>query len=160
MNTRSQPSATEGPAHILISRSSRRFNSYWSNAMSMPFLTQAIEQSAAHCDFRIRVGDRLVESQSLDVAAEFSQRIKALRRAPAGIAHEIIEAVFACDDDKMRDAATQPYAHNYGISVRDVRIDQLIRRQVFVNVPHPIGRDPRRAIPVNPALVRESARRS
>src|SRR5215831_16866603 len=113
--------------------------------------------SAAHCDFRIRIGDRLVKSQRLDIAAELAQRVETFRRTGAGIAHQIIEAVLSRDDDKMRDAAGQTYAYDYGISVRDVRIDQLIGRQVFVNVPHPIGGEPRRTIPVNPALVRVSA---
>ena len=42
MNIRSQPSAMEKPAHILISRFSRRFNSCRSNRMNVLFLTQAV----------------------------------------------------------------------------------------------------------------------
>ena len=98
--------------------------------------------------------------ECFDVAAEFSQRVKPFRRAGARIAHEIIETVFPGDDDKMRDAITQPHAHDHGISVRDVRIDQLIRGQIFIHVAHPIGCKPRRTVPVKPPLVRESARRS
>ncbi len=62
--------------------------------------------------------DRLVKSQRLDVAAEFAQRIKPFRRAGARIAHEIVETVFPRNDDKMRDAASQPHAHDHWISAR------------------------------------------
>src|SRR5438045_2837244 len=116
--------------------------------------------SALHCDARICIRDGLVKSQRLDVAAEFAQRVKPLRRAGARIAHEIIETVFSGDDDKMRDAAGQAHADDHGITARDVRIDQLVRRQVLVHVPDAIRREPRRAIPIKPALVGESARRT
>ena len=63
-------------------------------------------RSAPRGQLRIRSGDGLVESQRLDVAAEFSQRVKPFRRAGAGIAYEIIETIFPGDDDEMRDATT------------------------------------------------------
>ena len=67
--------------------------------------------------------------------------------------HEVVEPVFAGDDDKMRDTASQPHPHDDGVSAGEVRIDQLIRSQVFVCVPDAFGREPCRAIPINPALL-------
>src|SRR5262245_13697223 len=86
--------------------------------------TLRVERSGLHCDFRICISDRLIESQRLDVAAELAQRIKPFRRASARIAHEVVEAVFPSDHDKMRDAAGQTHADNNWISVCDVRIDE------------------------------------
>src|SRR6266516_828293 len=83
---------------------------------------------------RVYIRDRLVKSQRLDVAAELAQRIEAFRRTAAGILYEIVKPVFAGNDDKMRDAAGQPHPHDHGISVREVRIHQLVRGQIFVYV--------------------------
>ena len=52
----------------------------------------------------IPIRDRLVKSQRLDVAAKLAERVETFRRAVAGITHEIVEPVFAGDDDKMCDA--------------------------------------------------------
>jgi hypothetical protein len=49
------------------------------------------------------VGKRLIKAQGFDWAAELAQRIETSGRARAGIAHEVVEAVLAGDDDKMRD---------------------------------------------------------
>ena len=105
------------------------------------------------------VRNRFVKSQALDVAAELAQRIEPFRRATAGILHQIIEPILAGDHNKMRDAARQPYPHDDGISAGEIRIDQLIRCQVFIHVPHPVGSEPRGAVPVKPTLFGVSRRR-
>ena len=108
----------------------------------------------------IRLRDRLVESQRLDITAEFTQWIEASASACPWIGDEIIEAVFAGDHHEMSDAAGQSHAHDHRISVRDIRVDEMIRRQVLVDMADAIRREPRRAIPVKSALFRESVRRS
>src|SRR4029450_7778034 len=114
------------PWTSLLANSKRvfRFAKYVANSATL---------LACRGQLRVCVSDGLIKSERLNVAAEFPQRVQPFRRAGARIAHEIIEAVFPCNHDKMRDSASQPHAHDHGISVRDVRIDQLIRRQVFVN---------------------------
>ena len=101
----------------------------------------------------IPIRDRLVKSQRLDVAAKLAERVETFRRAVAGITHEIVEPVFAGDDDKMCDATWQPHPHDDGVSTGEVRIDELIRGQVFVGVPDVVGRQPCRALPINPAAL-------
>src|SRR6266496_3014644 len=106
---------------------------------------------------RIRIRNGLVKSEGLDVTAEFAQRVETFCRASARIAHEIVETVLTRDDDKMRHAARQSYSHDDRVSPVDIRIDQLIRREVFVHVPDAIRREPCRTVPINPAVLGVSA---
>src|SRR5216110_222312 len=103
------------------------------------------------------IPDQLIKSERLDVAAKLAQRVETLCGPGAGIAHKIVESVFAGDDNKMGDAASQAHAHDHGVSMGEVRIDELIRGQVFVHVPDAVGRVPCRAVPINPAVVGVSA---
>src|SRR5204863_437729 len=59
--------------------------------------------------------------------------------------------------DQLRHAVRQSHSYNDRISPREIRIDQLIRCQVFIYVPNTVGREPGRAVPIKPALLSESA---
>ena len=56
------------------------------------------------------------------------------------IADEVIESILTSDHNKVRDAARQSHSYNDRISPREIRIDQLIRSQIFVYVPDAVGR--------------------
>src|SRR6059058_1526539 len=99
------------------------------------------------------VRERLVEAQCFDVTVELAQRVEPFRGTPAGVTHEIIKPIFACDDYKVCDAIGQPNPHDHGIAVGEIRIDQLIRRQVFVDMSKTAWRQPHRAVPIKPAAV-------
>src|SRR5947207_15743929 len=96
-------------------------------------------------ELRVRICDRLIKSQRLDIAAKLAQRVKAFSSTTAGITHEIIEAILARDDNKVRDAVSQADPHNNRISASEVGINELVRREVFLYMPHALGPEPRRA---------------
>ena len=96
---------------------------------------------------------RLIKPQRLDIAAEFAQGIVAFGGAGAGVADEVVEAVFAGDDDKVGDPAAETHAHDDGVAAGEVGIDQGVGWQVFVDLPDTVGRPPGGAVPVKPALV-------
>ena len=51
----------------------------------------------------------------------------------------------------MSNAVSQSNAHDHRISALEVRIDQRVGRQIFVNMADGVGCKPRRAIPIEPA---------
>src|SRR5215471_17828875 len=77
--------------------------------------------------FGVRIRDWLVKSQRLNIAAKLAEWVKAFASTSAGIAHEVIEALFAGDDNKMRDAVPQADPHNDRIPASEVRVNELIR---------------------------------
>ena len=83
-----------------------------------------VETIAIAQKLEIPIRDRLVKSQRLDVAAKLAERV-----------------------------TWQPHPHDDGVSTGEVRIDELIRGQVFVGVPDVVGRQPCRALPINPAAL-------
>src|SRR5437868_2437058 len=99
------------------------------------------------------VRERLVEAQRFDVTVKLAQRVEPFRGTPAGVTHEIIKPILACDDYKVCDATGQPDSHDHRIAVGEIRIDQLIRRQIFVDVSNTVWRQPRRAVPIKPAAI-------
>ena len=68
----------------------------------------------------IRCRDRLIKAQRFNVAMKLAQRIETFGRAGAGIAHEIIEALFARDYDKMGNTVRQMHPHNDRISACEI----------------------------------------
>src|SRR4051812_9435065 len=65
---------------------------------------------------RISIGDWLIKSERLDVAAQLAQWVEASRGTRAGIGDEIIKAVLACNHHEMRYPASEPDAHDHRIS--------------------------------------------
>ena len=111
------------------------------------------ENSPLHRQLLIYIRNRLVKSQRLDVTAEFTQRVETFCRAGARVGNKVIEAVLTRDHDKVSHTARQSHSYDDGIATAEVRIDQLLRGQVLVHVPHAIGRKPRRTVPINPAVL-------
>src|SRR5436305_13768812 len=80
--------------------------------------------------------ERLVEAQRFDVTVELAQRVEPFRGTPAGVTHEIIKPILACADYKGSNAIGQSDPPDQGIAVGEFRIDHLVRRQIFVDVPN------------------------
>ena len=113
-----------------------------------------VRTSSALCGQVVtRVRERLVEAQRFDVTVELAQRVEPFRGTTAGVTHEIIKPILARDDYKVCDPIGKPNPHDHGIAVGEIRIDQLIRRQIFVDMSNTVRRPPPRAVPMNPAAL-------
>lgn len=66
---------------------------------------------------------------------------------------EVVEAVFAGDDDEMGDPAAEAHPHDDGVAAGEIGIDEMVGGQVFVDVPDTLRRPPGGAVPVTPATL-------
>ena len=57
----------------------------------------------------------------------------------------------------MRDAIAETHANNDGVTSGQVRVDELVRCQIFVYVADTTRREPGRAVPIDPAALGISA---
>jgi len=97
--------------------------------------------------------ERLIEAESFDVTPEVAQRVKTFPGAGTRIPDQIIETVFASDDDKMGHATLQSNPHNHRIPMGEIGVNEPIGRKIFIDVPDSIRGEPSCAVPVNPALI-------
>ena len=65
------------------------------------------------------VRERLVEAQRFDGTVELAQRVKPFRGTTAGVTHEIIKSILACDDYNVCDAIGQRHFFGFAVFTAD-----------------------------------------
>ena len=94
-----------------------------------------------------------IEAEGFDRAAEILERVEAFARAAAGILDEVVVTLLASNNDEVG-GAPLGIAETYDdrISVGDVFVDEVISREILVNVLHAIGSHRGGAFPFDPGL--------